>query len=67
MIFRKDERAFIEEQMGGEIVCDEVCQGVELTSSLFSCGESQSSLVDEPPGRGSVTTVFLLGYLPLSK
>lgn len=30
-----------------------------VTSSLLSCGKSQSPLVDETPGRGSMTTKFL--------
>lgn len=45
MIFRKENGPL--EQMGGMIVCDEVCQVGGLTSSFFSCGKSPSSLVDE--------------------
>ena len=41
-----------EEQMGGVIVCDKVCLGVVLSSSLLSCEKSPSSLIDEYPGEG---------------
>lgn len=47
------------------IVCDEVCVSVGWTSSLLSCDNIQSSLVenifpDETSGRGFMTTEFLL-------
>ena len=34
------------------IVCDSVCLDVVLTPHLLSCDESQSSLLDETPGKG---------------
>ena len=43
MIFRENEP--LEEQMGGMIVCDEVCLGVVSTFSLLFCDNSQSFLV----------------------
>lgn len=45
----------LEEQMGGMIVCDKVCLGGVLTSSLLSCDKSQSLLLDETSGRGLMT------------
>ena len=33
--------------MGSMIVCDKVCLGVVLVSSLFSCDKSQSPLVND--------------------
>lgn len=41
------------------ILYDKVCLGVVLTSSLLSCDKSQSSLVDETPGKGFMTIEFL--------
>lgn len=41
----------LEEWMGGIIVCDRVYLGV-VFSSLLSCDESASFLVDETPGEG---------------
>lgn len=38
--------------MGDTSVCDQVCLGTMLTSSLFSGEKSQSSPVDETPGEG---------------
>lgn len=37
----------LEEQMGDMIACDKVCPEVISAFSLPSCGEIQSSLVDE--------------------
>ena len=39
MIFRKDGKMNgpLEEEMGGMIICDNVCLGVVLTSNLLSC------------------------------
>lgn len=39
--------------MGGIIVCDKVWLGIVLTSSPLSCDDSQSSLVDGTPGKGT--------------
>lgn len=36
--------------MGDMIVCDSL--GAELTSDLFFCDKTQSSLVEETPGEG---------------
>ena len=38
--------------MGDVNVCDQVCLGVVLTSSLFSYDKNQSPLVDKNPGEG---------------
>lgn len=43
----------LENQMGDGTDRDKVFQGVVLISSPLFCGESQSSLVDETPGRGT--------------
>lgn len=43
----------LENQMGNEIVCDEVFLGVLLISSLLSCDKSQSSLADETSREGN--------------
>lgn len=45
------------------ILDDKVCLGVVLTSSLLSCDKSQSSLVDETPGKAFMTIEFLSYYL----
>lgn len=57
----------LEKQMGGMIVCNNVCLGVVWTSSLLFWGQSQSSWLIEFLRRGSMTTVFLLDYQPLSR
>lgn len=43
------------------------CLGVTSTSNLLSCDESESSLVGETPGRGFMTTAFLLEDLSLGR
>lgn len=42
----------LEEWMGGTIVCDSL-SGCGVTSSLLSCDNSPSSLVDENPREGA--------------
>lgn len=66
MIFGKENGPL--EQMGGVTVCDEVCQGVGLTFSLFSRGKSQSSLVDKFPGGDLCgNCCFFWGYRSLDR
>lgn len=38
--------------MGGMVVCDNVCLGVMSTFCVFSCDESQFSLVHATPREG---------------
>lgn len=50
MIFRRGECALRRTDGRYDTVCDKVCLGMMLTSSLLSCDKSQSSLFDETPG-----------------
>lgn len=50
--------------MGGMVVANQVCLGV---CCPFSCEKSQSSLADDPYGRGLRTTEFLLEELSLDR
>lgn len=53
----------LEEQLVGMVVCDEVCLGVGMTSSLPSCDRSPFALVGVSPRRGSMTAESLLETL----
>lgn len=59
MVFRKMNGP-LEEQMGGEIVCDKMYLSVGSTSGLLSCDKNHSSLVDDAPSRGIYDTWFSL-------
>lgn len=57
-----------EEQMGSMMVYDKVCLGVRSTDFWFlSCDKSQFSLVEKLPGKGLMTTEFLLEDLYLGR
>lgn len=45
--------------MGGKTACNKVCPGV-VSTPASSPVTSQSSLVDETPGKGFMTTEFSL-------
>ena len=45
--------------MGGKTVCNKVCLGV-VSPPASSSVKSQSSLVDDTPGKGFITTEFSL-------
>ena len=48
------------------IVCDKICFGVVSTSSVLSCDENQSLVVDEAPRKsGSITIEFFGGGIYL--
>lgn len=49
------------------MVCDKACLRVVLTSSFLSCDKSPSSLVDETPQKGFMTSEFFLEDLFLGR
>lgn len=49
----------LKQQMGGKTACNKVCPGV-VSTPASSPVTSQSSLADETPGKGFMTTEFSL-------
>ena len=62
-MFMRDEWVF--RRIDGRCDCDKVCLDVMLMSNLLSNDKTQSSLVDETPGRGFITIGCLQEFLSL--